>query len=247
MAKRPTSIDDAQLKENEAKRIAYYKKTGVWLWPEITAEQQKEELAKRKEFVHKVAKKFSTLDMKLYETQYFLFLTDLPPQWVKLYTSCLDAMHNQLCTAYGIKDKDRVWLGKLPVIAFSDASSFEECEKTFFEHHVDGRSRKDWRTMSSTGEVVVTCHCGKDPDYFAAVLVHETTHGFNHRYVSAEQFPSWLNEGIAEWTATTVVQKNTAMLRKVQARAETGEATRQPGRQLLHRRNTSNDGNTALP
>ena len=69
---------------------------------------------------------------------------------------------------------------------------------------------------SGSGEVVVSCHCGKDPYYFAAVLVHETTHGFNHRYKSAPQLPSWLDEGIADWTAMTVVHNNTAVLRKVQ-------------------------------
>ena len=41
----------------------------------------------------------------------FLFLTDLSPQWVPLFTSCLDAMHNELCMAYGIRDKNRVWSG----------------------------------------------------------------------------------------------------------------------------------------
>ena len=124
--------DDARRKANEAKRQAYFEKTGVWLWPELTDKQQAEGLAKQKSLLHKVADKFSSLHMRLYETQYFLFLTDLPPQWVPVYTSCLDAMHNQLCTAYGIKDKDRVWIGKLPVVAFADRESFEEFEKTFF-------------------------------------------------------------------------------------------------------------------
>ena len=209
--------DDARRKEKEAERLEYFKKTGVWLWPELTAKEQEENLAKEKEFVHKVAKNFSSLHMQLYETRHFLFLTDLPPQWVEVYTSCLDAMHNQLCLAYAVKDKDRVWLGgKLPVIAFADRSSFEECEKTFFEHAVDGSLVQGLAHNASTGEVAVTCHCGKDPYYFAAVLVHETTHGFNHRYKSAVQLPSWLDEGIADWTAMTVVKKNTAVARKVQ-------------------------------
>ena len=208
---------EARRTENEAKRLAYFKKTGVWLWPEVTDEEQEKGVAKQKEFLRKVNDKFSSLHLRLYETQYFLFLSDLPPQWVKVYTSCLDAMYDQLCTAYQIKDRDHVWLGKLPVVAFSDSTPFEECEKAFFGHPIDGKTFQGLAHKAMSGEVVVTCHCGNDPYYFAAVLVHETTHGFTHRYVSAVQLPSWLDEGISEWCAMNVVRKDTAVLRKVQA------------------------------
>ena len=208
--------EEARRKENEAARLAHFKATGVWLWPELTDKNQEDYLAQQKAYLRKVSEKFSSLNMRLYETQYFLFLTDLSPQWVPLYTSSLDAMHNQLCAAYAIKDKNRVWLGKLPVIAFSDSDSFEEFEKTFFHSKVDGKAIQGLAHKSGSGEVVVSCHCGKDPNYFAAVIVHETTHGFNHRYKSASQLPSWLDEGIADWTAGTVVHNNSAVLRKVQ-------------------------------
>jgi hypothetical protein len=208
---------EARRKENEAKRQAYFQKTGVWLWPEVTDEEQAKGVAKQKEFLRKVNDQFSSLHLRLYETQYFLFLSDLPPQWVKLYTSCLDTMYDQLCAAYQIKDRDHVWLGKLPVVAFSDSTPFEQCEKTFFGQSIDGKTFQGLAHKAASGEVVVTCHCGKDPYYFAAVLVHETTHGFTHRYVSGVQLPSWLDEGISEWSAMNVVHKDTAVLRKVQA------------------------------
>src|SRR5205814_20704 len=40
---------------------------------------------------------------------------------------------------------------------------------------------------------------------FERVLVHESTHGYLHRYRSPVLIPSWLNEGLAEETATDVV------------------------------------------
>ena len=140
---------EARRTENEAKRLAYFKKTGVWLWPEVTDEEQEKGVAKQKEFLKKVNDKFSSLHLRLYETQYFLFLSDLPPQWVKVYTSCLDAMYDQLCTAYQIKDRDHVWLGKLPVVAFSDSKPFEECEKAFFGHP---DRRKDVSGIGAQGD-----------------------------------------------------------------------------------------------
>src|SRR5262249_13800673 len=42
---------------------------------------------------------------------------------------------------------------------------------------------------------------------FAHVLVHETTHGFLHRYRSPVSIPSWANEGLAETIAYQMVQQ----------------------------------------
>jgi hypothetical protein len=64
--------------------------------------------------------------------------------------------------------------------------------------------------------VIICCTCGNDPNYFAGILVHESTHGFVHRYMSPQLVPNWLNEGIAEWVSMTVVQQNKGVRRKVE-------------------------------
>jgi hypothetical protein len=216
LQKPATPAEEARIRQDETKRIEHFRSTGVWLWPSLSVKEQAAELAKRKEYVRKVSEKFSALHMRLYETQYFLFLTDMPAQSVATYTSCLDVMHGQLCNAYSIRDRGQVWLGKLPVVAFVGRESFEEFERTFFKNSIDGALMQGVAHKYSGGQVIVSCHCGKDPSYFASVLVHETTHGFNHRYRSAKQLPSWLDEGIAEWTAMTVVQNNAGIRRKIQ-------------------------------
>jgi hypothetical protein len=53
--------------------------------------------------------------------------------------------------------------------------------------------------------VIMACHQGRDIDAFAHMLVHETSHGFNHRWISPQRLPNWLNEGLAEWVGTQVV------------------------------------------
>ncbi|MBU4398370.1 MAG: hypothetical protein KKE86_03440 [Planctomycetes bacterium] len=213
--------ENARRKRNEQKRKEFFEKTGVWLWPELTDEQQKEALAKGKEYVAKIAEKFAPLNMRLYETRYYLFLSDLPPQVASLYTSCLDQMHERLCKAFGIKNKDGVWLGgKVPVVAFVHGEHFAEFERVFFNHQVNHLAAQGLAHQVSTGEVVISCHCGKDPYYFACVIVHEATHGFVHRYKSPQMVPNWLNEGIAEWVSMTVVQNNKGVRQKVKAAIE---------------------------
>jgi uncharacterized membrane protein len=53
----------------------------------------------------------------------------------------------------------------------------------------------------------MACHRGDDASAFAHMLVHETSHGFNHRWMSPVRLPNWLNEGIAEWVGTQVVPR----------------------------------------
>lgn len=220
-AARKTDSDNdekARRQRNEQKRKEFFEKTGVWLWPELTDEQQKEALAKGKEYVATIAEKFAPLNMRLYETRYYLFLSDLPPQVASIYTTCLDQMHERLCKAFAIKNKDGVWLGgKVPVIAFINGEHFAQFEQQFFNHRVNHLAAQGLAHQSSNGVVVISCHCGKDPYYFAGVIVHEATHGFVHRYKSPKLVPNWLNEGIAEWVSLTVVQNNKGVKRKVKA------------------------------
>ncbi|MCE5266840.1 MAG: hypothetical protein LLG00_03025 [Planctomycetaceae bacterium] len=210
------SNDAERHKQNEDKRLAFFKKTGVWLWPELTADEQKAALGKQREFIRNVSEAFPSLEMHLYETQYFLFFSDLAPQPASLYTACLDEMHSQLCKAFAIKDRDRVWLGgKMPVIAFSQGQQFAAFEQQFFKADIDAGRTQGLSHQGSNGEVIVSCHAGNNPYYFASVLVHETTHGFIHRYKSSQLVPNWLNEGIAEWVAMNVVAKDQGVKRKV--------------------------------
>ena len=55
------------------------------------------------------------------------------------------------------------------------------------------------------GKVVFAGYKGNN-NFFGHVLVHETSHGFVHRYLSSARAPSWLNEGMADWLADKVVK-----------------------------------------
>jgi hypothetical protein len=216
----PADAEAERRKQNEQKRKEFFDKTGVWLWPELTDEQQAEALAKTRQLIEKTQAAFPSLALKLHETKYYLFLSDMPPDVANLYTSCLDKMHDQLCRAFAIRDKNAVWQGgKLLVVAFVNGAHFAEFEKKFFNLDVPPIAQ-GLAHMVPSGEVIVSCHAGKDPSYFASVIVHETTHGFLYRYRSPQIVPNWLNEGIAEWVAMTVVQQDQGVRRKVKAALE---------------------------
>jgi hypothetical protein len=174
---------------------------GVEPWPPLTAEEHAAQVAELEAFVAEVRKEFPTLAVS--QTHEFLVATDIPAAQMAPFTAKLDAMHDFLCDLYGIPRGEPVWKGKCLVIAFLREEDFAAFEPRFMK--VDTQGAHGLCHQRSDGRVVMACHRGNDASAFAHMLVHETSHGFNHRWMSPEHLPNWLNEGIAEWVGTQVV------------------------------------------
>ncbi|HWA97599.1 MAG TPA: hypothetical protein VG713_03880 [Pirellulales bacterium] len=204
--------------ERRAKRLEYearvkeqLKAKRAHLWPEYSAPQQQTFVDEEKEFINKIAKVFP--GMTLYETKYYLFYTDMPEVQIKGYIAYLDDMYAQLCKAYGVPEGKNVWRGKCVVVAFVERKSFTEFEQKLLNNADSGGAQGIAHSFGN-GRVVISCYRGNDPAFFATVLVHETSHGFVHRYKSSARIPSWINEGIADWVAAAVVRADDNVQRR---------------------------------
>lgn len=179
------------------------------LWPKLTAEQQAAVVKEHKEFLETVHEAFPSLPLKLYETKFFLFYTDMPQAHIAGYIAQLDSMNVELGKQFGIPAGENIWRGKAVFLAFVNRESFIQFESQFMK--IDGAAARQMQGLchqSSNGDVVVACFRGDDPRVFAQMLVHETTHGYLHRFKSSARIPSWLNEGIADWVAAIVVRSS---------------------------------------
>jgi hypothetical protein len=174
---------------------------GVEPWPPLTAEEHAAQVAELEAFVAEVRKDFPALAVS--HTHEFLVATDIPAPQMAPFTAKLDTMHDFLCDLYGIPRGEPVWKGKCLVIAFLREEDFVAFEPRFMK--VETQGAHGLCHQRSDGRVVMACHRGNDASAFAHMLVHETSHGFNHRWMSPEHLPNWLNEGIAEWVGTQVV------------------------------------------
>jgi len=174
---------------------------GVEPWPSLTTEEHAAQVAELEAFVGEVREAFPTL--ALTQTHEFLVATDIPAAQMAPFTAKLDAMHDFLCDLYGIPRGEPVWKGKCLVVAFLREEDFAAFEQRFMKLQTGGAH--GLCHQRSDGRVVMACHRGEDPSAFAHMLVHETSHGFNHRWMSPAHLPNWLNEGIAEWVGTQVV------------------------------------------
>jgi hypothetical protein len=195
--KRAREVYAKQVAESEARMRA----RGVEPWPELSAAEHAAAVSELGEFVARVRQAFPAL--AVVETHEFIVATDIPAAQMAPYTAKLDAMHDLLCDLYGIPQGEPVWQGKCLVVAFLAADDFRAFEGRFME--VDAKGMHGLCHQRSDGRVIMACHRGDDAPAFAHMLVHETSHGFNHRWMSPVRLPNWLNEGIAEWVGTQVV------------------------------------------
>ena len=93
--------------------------------------------------------------------------------------------------------------------------------------------------MFGNGEVKFAGFLGDNGTFFGSVLIHETTHGFIHRYLSSASVASWLNEGMADWVADAIM-KDGRITKRQQRSAQTVKAAGGWG-DFLEARNISFD------
>lgn len=174
------------------------------LWPELTEKEQEEWVARHKTWLQEVSAKMPGVPLQLVETKYYLFYTDMPPETVGIFIAYLDSMYDELSRAFGIPAGKNIWCGKCVVVAFQEQDTFQAFEEVMFENR--GETAQGLCHGVSDGKVIISCWKGKQDIFFANLLVHETSHGFIHRWMSTVHVPSWVNEGIADWVAATVVK-----------------------------------------
>lgn len=205
-AKRATKAREQEARD--AASLERMKANKVNPWPARSTEDHEAKIKELKAHVEEVRELFPGLAVM--ETHEFIVATDFPPAVIKPYVANLDAMHDFLCNLYGIPRGQPVWFGKCLVFAFQKEADFEAYEARFQKATVKTRQAGVCH-KSHDGGVVMACRMTTDPADFGHLLVHETSHGFNFRWVSPVQIPSWLNEGIAEWVGAQVVPQCTVV------------------------------------
>ena len=194
-------VDRKEHRRNVEERLAENRNR---FWEKLTAEDHEQFMTKHKEFLKDAREKMPGIRFRLVETKYFLFLTDLPPAEVDGYIVYLDAMYKQLCGAFGLSSTKNHWCGKCVVVAFGKKLDFLNFEAKVMRN-ADAEGAQGFCHQFSDGTVIFTGYKG-DNGFFGHVLVHETAHGFVHRYMTTAAAPSWLNEGMSDWLANVIVQ-----------------------------------------
>ncbi len=205
----PVEEDTRTPEEKEQERMAYYKETGIWLWPELTEEQFEAEIQRQKNYLEEIKAKFpGTI---YYESEHFFYLTNAPKPIAEECLKYLEAMFARLCQMFDFPKDAKVWSGKCIVCAFAMQQQFLQFEQEFFQSTANQfTGASGLAHTSSDGQVLISLYYGDISKMekrwqFIGVLVHETTHGFVHRYRARQGIPLWLNEGMADFMAGVIV------------------------------------------
>ena len=173
-------------------------------WPELSEEQMAAAVKELNAFGEQTKDKMG-MQLSLHETKFFLFYSDLSAKEATEWASLLDRMYARLAALFGIEKGKNVWRGKAIVFVFSKPQDYRRFQSLMHQTNAGG----------SAG----MCHCFRDgtvhiafyrqPDrlLFAHVLVHESVHGFLHRFKTPTDIPSWANEGLAEVIARELVPR----------------------------------------
>ena len=199
--------------DKRTERLAYEKATNArlrpqrrQLWKHLTVQQQEKFLKKQALFIEDVKKKLPDVNFRLVETEYFIFVTDLNIAEADGYIAYLDEMYAELCKAFGLPPEKNIWAGKCTVFAFRSQRTYVEFEQQVMKlNPTSVAGTQGICHQAGDGNVIFAGYKGTN-NFFGHVLVHETSHGFVHRYLSSARAPSWLNEGMADWLADKVVQ-----------------------------------------
>ncbi|MBS0209443.1 MAG: hypothetical protein JSS27_10840 [Planctomycetes bacterium] len=187
-------------------------------WPELSTDEQAKLVSELKSETEASFKKHNAPPMTLYETKYYLFYTNMPQEQIAEYITKLDLMYTELCKVFSIPPGKNIWHGKCVVVCFIEQAAFQAYERLEF-NKTDTDTYYGLCHSYSDGKTIVTCFRGSDPAAFGNLLVHETSHGFLHRYRTSIHIISWVNEGVADWVAGAAV-KGTILARKQQAGAD---------------------------
>ena len=211
--------EPAPNKEQDALQQLVRQKLGVQEWPTLTDEEQRRVLEDQRQFLEQVRQAFLPTPVSIDETDYFLVASDMSEELRLGFIPYLDKMYGLLCPLFAIPKGTNIWRGKALVLAFRTPDGFRQFLARFRPGDAQREKTQGLAYCKSDGTVMIPCYLGDTaPNWFGHVLVHETFHGFIHRYRSSEPVPSWLNEGAAEWVAANVLAGKTA--REIVARQE---------------------------
>lgn len=172
-------------------------------WPRLTAEDHAAAVAEYRANSDQAMLQ-AGVTLQAVETDYFLFYSDLKPAEAGEWAGLLDRMYDRLCDVFAIPRGQNIWRGKAVVYVFRNQPDHQKFELAIFNHPIDADTLGLCHT-APTGQVYITFYRQPHRKDFAHLLVHESVHGFVHRYRTPAYVPNWVNEGLAELIANELV------------------------------------------
>jgi len=175
--------------------------------------------------------KQAALNLHQIETpQFHLYSTFSSKGDDEFFRSTATRMYELLCKQFAIKPDETVWVDKLPIFAFSTKAQYGAYCNAIGKGDAGNKTAGFMSTSGIAGHAYIAACCSFqkqsatgefkdawDPSWFGEIMVHESTHAFMSRYLTTRHLPTWVNEGIAEYMAGTLIKNSEADRRSQRA------------------------------
>ena len=151
--------------------------------------------------------------LRLVETEHFLIFTDWEPVDDAFLIEQLEGAYALLSREFHVGAEDTVFVGRLPVYMFSSASMMQRYAREFDQYDAGNNvagyhaSRPGGLNKLVMSKPRSTALMGLPAArrQWARTLTHEFVHAFLARYRGGRHLPRWLDEGLAEMLAESVM------------------------------------------
>jgi hypothetical protein len=208
-------VEDVRMLRLEADRLAAAERlttvspeAGTWApnaWPVLTAPQQEAATDVMRTDAAGILEA-AGLALEPIETDYFLFYSEMSRRESVRWASELDLMYKRLAEKFALAPGANIFWGKAVIFVFNDRDRYRLVEAEAFGHLAPDWADGFCHPMGP--KVFVSFYRQPNDERFAAVLVHETVHGFLHRYRNPRRLPTWANEGFADYLAAVIFRNS---------------------------------------
>lgn len=168
---------------------------GAAPWPILTDSEQEAAIAEMKRDAERIMRD-AGVALPLYETRYFLLYSELPERETARWGAQLDGMYEMVTQLLHVERGLNLFWGKAVVFIWPSRDRFRVVEAAAFGQRV--AEGVIGLCHMAGPKVFVNSVLHPDELQFTAVLLHETTHGIMHRFLTPARLPTWANEGFAE-------------------------------------------------
>jgi len=164
-------------------------------WPILSDETQRAAIEEMKRDAERIMRDAGA-KLPLFETKYFLLYSELSQRETVRWANQLDGMYEMVMQLFHVEAGLNLFWGKAVVFIWPSRDRFRVVEASAFGQRVP--EGVVGLCHMKDAKVFVNSFRGSDELEFTAVLLHETTHGIMHRYLTPRRLPTWANEGFAE-------------------------------------------------
>ncbi len=164
------------------------------------------------------------------ESPHFTIYSWFPPNQDNSIRESMEQLYSMLSRAFDVGRNETVWVGKCGIFMLNNQERYSD-----FVTQVDRippsftKAAGYCRYCPNWAYIVLNMPPAKgDVEGYKLTLTHECTHGFLSRYVSDAVIPPWINEGIADAMADSLVPSSRLKMRLKDATREALKGKKDP-------------------